>query len=484
MGIKGHAVIELRNEVTGEVQKVEHDNMVTRGLEYCMTPWFGKFNFASTGSSPQYLVGENENTRKTYNRSMMDHLLGGIFLFSNKLEEDVNNVAFPPDNPLTGKASYNLYGGMDTYRGSHNDNESGMQEDGSYKHVWDFTTSQANGQISALALTTWKGGICGCGYKNWDYSLEANIAESPVIELGRIKINKIETNYFFPFIKVDTNEVFWAREEYNLSYYNYNGNAEKHLSISKKLNLKKKKIPLNKISPFYDYYNQYLEEEVEVTVPDEFAGYANCASCSGKPSDSYVYVYKKEIIGSGKIFKLMRVKKDDLSVDVVTITNSTPYSIDMTGSMIFTDTFLFALGGGAEGTGYRYRLGLENGDIVVARGRINASYTLIQVKIINGYLYETFNNNRTYCINTDTLVGHEHPCYNVTSSNETIYSDEKINPIVYLHFKKKYYGVNNNGTEAEVSILANTLMTINNLSSPVVKTAAQTMKITYTITEA
>ena len=50
MGIKGHAVIELRNEATGEVQKVEHDNMVTRGLEYCMTPWFGKFNFASTGT--------------------------------------------------------------------------------------------------------------------------------------------------------------------------------------------------------------------------------------------------------------------------------------------------------------------------------------------------------------------------------------------------------------------------------------------------
>ena len=94
MGIKGHAVIELRNEATGEVQKVENDNMVTRGLEYCMTPWLGKFNFASTGNTPQHLVGTNEDNRKQYNRSMMNHLLGGIFLFSNKLEEDVNNVAF------------------------------------------------------------------------------------------------------------------------------------------------------------------------------------------------------------------------------------------------------------------------------------------------------------------------------------------------------------------------------------------------------
>ena len=49
-------------------------------------------------------------------------------------------------------ASLSSYGGLDIERGGFNQSESGMQEDGSYKFVWDFSTSQANGEIKAIGL--------------------------------------------------------------------------------------------------------------------------------------------------------------------------------------------------------------------------------------------------------------------------------------------------------------------------------------------
>lgn len=188
--IKGHAVIELKDETTGQVWRTEHDNMITNGLQYCMTPWLGKFSYANLSNNEyQTLISENSDTRKSKNKSIMNHLLGGIFLFQNALEEDVDNVAFPTNNPLTGKASWNTYSGMDTSRGSYNELESGFQDDGSYRHVWDFNTQQANGQISALSLTTYMGGICGDGYTDWNFETETAINSEVMIQLGKIKIS-------------------------------------------------------------------------------------------------------------------------------------------------------------------------------------------------------------------------------------------------------------------------------------------------------
>lgn len=68
-------------------------------------------------------------------------------------------------------------------------------------------------------------------------------------------------------------------------------------------------------------------------------------------------------------------------------------------------------------------------------------------------------------------------------SSTTFLSAEKITPNIYAILSRHYYSEASKYLSARVGILANTLMTINNLPSPVVKTAAQTMKITYTIQE-
>lgn len=479
--LKGHAVIELKDEVTGRVQRIEHDNMITNGLKYCMTPWLGKFSYASISTSTmQYLTDENIENRKSSNKSMLNHLMGGIFLFQNQLEENVDNVSFPNDNPLTGKASWDAYFGMDTFRGSYNDAESGLQDDGSYKHVWDFSTSQANGQISALALTSYIGGICGNGYAAYDSSEKA-ISAAPLIDLGRIKISNARSEYLPPFVNRENNEIYYATDRYNL-YYQMNY-EDQHFSSTGKIMLKRKKIPLTKISPFYDYYNQYIVENIDITVPNDFVTYAKNAICMALVAESYVYVMKSATVNSGGEFKVLRIKISDLTTDILTLTNNTSYALYTSFGAEYTactDKYIFAWGADDVGSGYLHRINLTNNDISYVH-RPTTNY--IKTWAVNGYVY-----HNGYCINAETLEIKRHPsCSSGISTNTVSFSEhyfgfQRIMPGIYL--MPGFYAYNSNEyTFAHVCILSNTLMTINNLSSPVTKTASQSMKITYTLTE-
>lgn len=477
--IKGHAVIELKDVATGEVQRVEHDNMITNGLKYCLTPWLGKFSYATNGATPQTMTSGNKETRNRDNRSMMNHLLGGIFLFQNNLEEDANNIAFPMDNPLTGKASWDTYSGIDTYRGSYNESESGLQEDGSYKQVWDFFTSQANGQISALALTTYKGGICGSGFKDWNSGTEIAISEEPFFNVGKIRINNEgEGGYCSPFIRASLNEVYYVADVYCLLYNAQY--ADRHLGNAGKIFLKKKKFPLSRLSPFYDYYNQYYSENVEIDVPEEFAFYAKNKECRGKTSESYLYIYKyrdiTNIIKTNESFKILRIRKSDLKTDVITLTNNTPYGLYME-EMCFTDDFCFIMTQPPQY--FECRINIADNEIVILEKMNNNR----PIKI-GDYLYSKVDTKCNRCINPKTMEEKYHPIFDINNSNSWWYGDtEKIAPNVFLQFIRYIYSATVAYDIANIYISANTLMTINNLPSPVVKTAAQTMKITYTIQE-
>lgn len=478
--IKGHAVIELKDVATGEVQRVEHDNMLTNGLKYCLTPWLGKFSYASGGATPQKMPNETEETRKSGNRTMMNHLLGGIFLFQNNLEEDADNVAFPTDNPLIGKASWDAYSGMDTYRGSYNTNESGLQDDGSYKHVWDFSTSQANGQISALALTTYSGGICGCGFKDWS-NTETAINEAPFFDVGQIRINtSMEGAACPPFIGANPNEIYYVTDKFCL-YYN-SQKADRHIGTTGKLYLKKKKFPINRLSPFYDYYNQYYSESIEIDAPEEFTADVIQNTCEGRTSNSFLYIYKVVNtngtinIKPGESLKLMKVRKSDLTSEVVTLTNTTPYNLNKE-RMCFTDDYLFIT---RQISPYKiYRISIENNEVIEL-----GMETQNVLKEIGGYIYAKADEKHNYCIIPKTMEVRSHPAFNIIYNNNwKSYGGEKIAPNVYLNFQRYVGSTDSEYDLAYIYISANTLMTINNLSSPIVKTAAQTMKITYTIQE-
>lgn len=475
--IKGHAVIELKDETTGQVWRTEHDNMITNGLQYCMTPWLGKFSYANLSNNEyQTLISENSDTRKSKNKSIMNHLLGGIFLFQNALEEDVDNVAFPTNNPLTGKASWNTYSGMDTSRGSYNESESGFQDDGSYRHVWDFNTQQANGQISALSLTTYMGGICGDGYTDWNFETETAINSEVMIQLGKIKISNTGSTRPLIFFDSKNNAIYYAAEDDQLSYST--ATANKHFSTTEKLILEKKKIPLTKISPFYDYYNQYIAEVIDIPIPPEFVLYAKNTTCAAYTTDNYVFIMKESLLSKNTAFSVLRINKFDLAAEVLHFTNEIDYAYLEHKRVAFTDRYMFF----PDNKNTIYRLNLINNDLSAITGTLQSQYESI-IRIA-GYIYVYYSglyDSRIQCINEETLEIKPHPITTKHINRNTLtVAFEKITPNIYLSGSVDTYS---RITYASVHIMSKTLMTINNLPSPVVKTASQSMKVTYTIQE-
>ena len=136
MGIKGSATIEITN-ADGSKEIYKHDNMITNAVQdLCMSQ-----------------RGEMATILKIVNNgdSYAQALFGGLLLFDETLNSDPADY-FLPTVKCTGYASQDAYAGLDTCRGSFNASEGGIQPDGSYKFVWDFATSQANGTIKSLAL--------------------------------------------------------------------------------------------------------------------------------------------------------------------------------------------------------------------------------------------------------------------------------------------------------------------------------------------
>ena len=103
----------------------------------------------------------------------MSKSIGGILLFSDALNEDENLLYAPSENPCIGYASNDVNATANVMRGSLNLTESGKIDNG-YKFVWDFTTSQANGTITAVALTHKFGGV---GYLGDLYNSTSNLLE-------------------------------------------------------------------------------------------------------------------------------------------------------------------------------------------------------------------------------------------------------------------------------------------------------------------
>ena len=136
MALKGSATIELTN-ADGSKEVIKHDNIITNAPSDLLKGYGGDIaaicKFMKSGDN------------------FMQELFGGILLFSDVLDSDAANY-FIPNGKIVGYASQDAYAGLDTARGSYNASESGAQNDGSYRFVWDFSTAQGNGTIKALAL--------------------------------------------------------------------------------------------------------------------------------------------------------------------------------------------------------------------------------------------------------------------------------------------------------------------------------------------
>ena len=492
--IKGSAVIEL-TDADGGKRVIKHDNMVTNAPSDLLKSQRGElatiFKVMSNGES--------------YAKA----LFGGILLFGDTLNDKADEYFLPTTN-IVGYASQEAYGGLDASRGSANQIESGLQADGSYKFVWDFSTSQGNGTIKSIALCPNVMGQIGASdtavsSERKDFNLLGGI-------VAPFNINKYMlpnggttaglSNYDFWIVAVngdiayavDYRNVVYS-DQYASRYYKNTGNKIKLY----RFRLGHRNISVSNLCGMATYI-----DDMEFTMPDEFV------SCLYQGNDQtplkFWHVtetnkllvfpcYKNASIPVDGTTKYIEVDiANSLTVKTYTYTNNTAGTIAQNG-------YSFNYNGGQEYNLFVFK------DYILSIASVDGSIKMYVSKRSNNTLVtevkysadKPFNSPQWYfspVFTRNNIV--------VLAMNVGSYSY----PDWYYYVLDMETGIikqtNANGLHDStcIDIGDNTVVTItdaylsydllmnpfvlttkNNLDTPVTKTASQTMKITYTLTE-
>ena len=474
--MKGITEIILTNVETGEVEVHRDENLITNAIDKLI--------------NIEMAMNHAPNTRLL---PIATNALGGIMLFDGDLTEDVNNIHFPVEAHLVGYANTSV-NTSDKYRGSWNSVESGKTGTG-YVSVWDFGTTQANGTIKAVARTHNHGGAAPL----FNYNGPENISTGSG--------NPTTDDYWYP-IRYDGKYLYMLK-----------GNSSTHL-----MRLARVKIPrlsmgvadYSNVARTYEviaswdtlltsytyYYNQdykdrdynpqerYCYADDPLMSEDGHAGYLYCIGYS--PTESY-HTYPYDLT-------YFRIKYDDDSYDksdtIRLTTGLSKYAYNANGFRWARRQYGHVNGGKLYIlAGNRKIIHIVPLDNIAAYSSIrliedtNSDY-IPQLEFIsphNGGVYvevyhytESSYNYRHGILYPDGVYIIPEVSYAGTSGyhgNSFIYErcrtcDDDL--IVWS------YGY---ATEVLCNWAANYLGTINNLSSPITKTAAQTMKIVYTLTD-
>lgn len=164
--IKGRTTIQIIDEKSGEtLREIHEENMITNAVDTILNP-------------PDYIeTGMDAENDRSYNPlrdflgNLADTAFRGVIVCRDKIPEDGNNMMLPWTNEEIGHAGI-ANTNTDAFIGTYNENESGVIENGKgYRHVWDFASDKANGEIGCICLTTKDGGTCGMHNAYWEMSM-------------------------------------------------------------------------------------------------------------------------------------------------------------------------------------------------------------------------------------------------------------------------------------------------------------------------
>ena len=191
MKIKGHTEIQLTNVKTGEVKTFHDDNMMTNGLAE-----FFK-NHGMLCNTP--FINDVKN-------DLINTLLGGILLFDTALTENANNTRLTDGVKMVANACHGVtHTGDPTELGSYDANESGWQNAAHtvYRHVFTWTTSQGNGTIASVCLTSKPHGYVGEGNSTSKQRISTSAYNNTTYSSGQS-----QGNSKLPFLILD-NEIYY-----------------------------------------------------------------------------------------------------------------------------------------------------------------------------------------------------------------------------------------------------------------------------------
>ena len=487
MGIKGSATIELTN-ADGSKEIYKHDNMITNAVnDLCMSQ-----------------RGEMATILKIVNNgdSYAQALFGGLLLFDETLDTDANNY-FLPTVKCTGYASQDAYAGLDTCRGSFNASEGGVQPDGSYKFVWDFATSQANGTIKSLALCPNMMGQIGL--------TSSKVSdESKTFFMERNNIDPFNSKgYMYPsgmadgfpadglYIVAVIDDIAYAASMDNIGYRGTVG-ASSNLIFKNNggiLKLLRFKLGTSSIALTDKVCRASYIDTINVQLPAEFVdsityvAYNSLIALNYDKDNNKIIVfpcYRSSLLAVNGTIKYCEIDlSNNCAVTVHTFTNNTPGIImnegytgtNMKGySLYIMEDYIIAVS--KVGDVYKYYSIKKNDNTQVKEiQRMDGTAILndsgkriipvfkkgkMLVAYIYGYIVIDLATGKIKDTNIKNMSGD----YAIDIGHESVFATT--------------------GENLAYSIVFNPfiLCTKNNLDSPVTKTASQTMKITYTLSVA
>lgn len=474
--LKGKTTIELTDVNNGKVEVIEDTNMITNALQEFMR------GYGMWGSN----VLLNEEVRKS---SLWVNLLGGLLLFDTELEENADNTFMPAGVKMVGNGSKDVANsGAVTELGSYNATESGAQADGSVKFVYDFSTSQANGTIKSVCLTSRIGGYEGMGNKEncyiadnyaWNHEYEKNVCYfGSVFGAGSLNTTM--------YASYEENAIYLINEQNRVYTAEY---ASEHWSTTKKIQIVKARAGFTSVSIKSDRTIKEIVETYDVEIPQTILDYMGTSKAelnAFSDTEGNIYImFNKSTSGALSPNAFVWLLKIDRNM------NATPYKVtNNTGKTLYLNRLYMTI----------------NNDYLFIYNN-NSPYELYGIKCSDSTQIIEIGRNgesRTFLINiSKNLVG----VYGNYSSSSTGYYAPLIFDIEACTLKKTN-GYTGNGRlftvpfidKKGVYILVNVpssslsitlqlmkdmryLATINNLSEPVIKTSSKTMKVTYTISE-
>ena len=455
--IKGHVAIELHNHKTGLRDRIEGDNMITNALNYVIPIVMG--GDTSAGSL----------------MPLWQKALGSLMLFDGTLTEDKNNMFLPAEAHLVAFADR----GLDTAhsdRGSLNSAET-YQTDTGYQSVWDFSTSQANGTIKSLALSL-------------NYSFDGSyIRNSPYNLVGPFKTSgpsckdlSDKTRFYCYALCYDVENQYLYYIDPQLggvsSRIERDDTGKTKYLYSTEIHIMKAYVPTTKFKlADYPSPTNYGEEVTSFTIETGTSD----TDCRGYFKNGYDgYANMNTPIGTAEEVEMYKLKLSDYSFEISEAQTFTVKSVN----------FYNYYGHSTANNGYAYIKSLDKKTIYIVNlsnpvdvqeAKLPNDYTLSDGGLANlkngGVKFATNDSRYGICYpDGKIIINQQRGSY----SNDPIRNGPRLiadNLVVFGHRAYSNYGYSNG------RLLNNYLGTIYNLPQPIVKTAASSMKVVYTLTD-
>ena len=397
------------------------------------------------------------------------NLVGGLLLFKNAIQ--VGERFMPAGNKMVGQG-YRGCVTQGTYSllGTFNQAESAAS-DAAITQVYDFETNQANGQIGCIALTSYKGGQIGYGIgSNTPYALYS----------------------FDDGFGANIGEVGNQGGYYNGFQYYVSGYSNGVLSI------RKTPVDVEKGSIFRGLAKTltFDLEELEIT-PKSVDAYWNIMGDCGNGVFRFwseQIGYSSSPVASGGTIYYYEFDATTETLSQKTLTNTSGetlpianYGVQFRGDKVF----IAAYNGQTTGNVYVFKAS-DSTFLKKFTGVSNFSYyngtsapQFLPCELCDDlFLLQGYNSTIGQYTYLWDAVADTTERMNLTYNRNTGNNFGAMSQMRSVDGILKYGArITNSNYSAYVAKNPLYLATINNLQSPVTKTAAQTMKVTYTLTE-